>query len=589
MEEILDTTLMCREKFHEKELLTSFCKQCKVCICDKCRQTRHNRHTTVDIHQAAEEPKADIEEIVEEMKIEIAYHTECVERTKKSLRTSRERIATARNKVVKCVQEHIRLLQEHEKTMITSLDAIDGKEQREHAAQLDHFETSRNQLQEHVELCKGILQRKRSAEILQAHIVLIRRSRGLLNAEKLNIYKPSHVRYEKCKKHVENVRSAVPELGRVVVSNTDPLQSVAEGKALHEGDVGSEATFKVTTKDAGGDQCYDENDKILMTVRSPAGEEQKLMSALGKNGEYSVTFIPQCLGQHEVQIAVNGDPLACSPWRIHVTSHHYKPSFSFGSHGKGRGQFKWPCSIAIDNGGSYVAVADRKRVQLFDKTGNYLTDIGANTVTEPLSVAFSKSNKLIVVVSETIFCFEKTCSRQLYKYEGKVIKKHLMSTRHLTIAPPPDKRVVLCNSGSGNNTVKVLSSDSQQLLLTISDSDCRTPRHAVCHQNRIFVSYYHANNVYVFNDSGVFLYSIGTSETGDELLNSPVSFAVDRFNNLVVCDKRARLQIFTLDGKFVSKIEGEHTGLNSPNSVAVSSDGKLFVTDENKNCVHVFQ
>ena len=56
-----------------------------------------------------------------------------------------------------------------------------------------------------------------------------------------------------------------------------------------------------------------------------------------------------------------------------------------------------------------------------------------------------------------------------------------------------------------------------------------------------------------------------------------------------MCDQRARLQIFTLDGKFVSKIEGEHTGLNSPNSVAVSSDGKLFVTDENENCVHVFQ
>ena len=34
--------------------------------------------------------------------------------------------------------------------MLTSLEAIDGKEQREHKAQLDHFEISRNQLQEHV-------------------------------------------------------------------------------------------------------------------------------------------------------------------------------------------------------------------------------------------------------------------------------------------------------------------------------------------------------------------------------------------------------------------------------------------------------
>ena len=583
MEEILDATLMCREKFHERELLTSFCKQCKVCICDKCRQTRHNRHTTVDIHQAAEEPKADIEEIVEEMKIEIAYHTERVELTKESLRRSRERIATARNKVVKCVQELIRLLHEHERTVITSLDAVDGKEQREHTAQLDHFEISRSQLQKHVEWCEGILQRKRSAEILQSHNVLMGRSRHLLNAEKLNVYKPSHVRYEKCKEHVENVRSAVPELGRVVVSNTDPLQSVAEGKALHEGDVGSEATFKVTTKDAGGDQCYDENDKIYIAVRSPAGEEESCcMSALSENGEYSFTCTPKCAGRHEFIIVVNGDPLAGSPWRVHVTSHRYKPMVFSDSYGKGRRQLKWPYSVAVND--YYVAVADRKTVQLFDINGTYQREIVSFENKVPLSVAFTPSSKIIVVASRTIFCFntlEKSAVRR------KITIKHLKSPEHLTIERTCDRRMVVCDKG--DRTVKVLSSDGSQLLLTISNPDRRLPRCAMCHQNRFFVSYIDANNVYVFNDNGVFLYSIGSSETGDELLNSPVSLAVDRFNNLVVCDQKAGLQIFTLDGKFLSKIEGVPTGFNSPNSVAVSSDGRLFVTDKNENYVQVFQ
>lgn len=34
------------------------------------------------------------------------------------------------------VEELVRLLHEHEKAIITSLDVIDGKEQREHVAQL---------------------------------------------------------------------------------------------------------------------------------------------------------------------------------------------------------------------------------------------------------------------------------------------------------------------------------------------------------------------------------------------------------------------------------------------------------------------
>ena len=64
---------------------------------------------------------------------------------------------------------------------------------------------------------------------------------------------------------------------------------------------------------------------------------------------------------------------------------------------------------------------------------------------------------------------------------------------------------------------------------------------------------------------------------------------IDRFNNLVVCDSgNKRLQVFTLDGKFVSKIEGQHIGFKNPFSVAVSRTGQLFVTDrENPHCVYV--
>ena len=85
--------------------LTSFWKQCKVCICDKCRQTRHNNHITVDIHQAAEKPKVDFEEIVEERKKKIADYKERKGKTKDSLGERREKIATERNKVMTSVEE----------------------------------------------------------------------------------------------------------------------------------------------------------------------------------------------------------------------------------------------------------------------------------------------------------------------------------------------------------------------------------------------------------------------------------------------------------------------------------------------------
>ena len=575
---VLDTSSVCREKYHENELLSSFCTQCKVCICDKCKLFRHNQHNTVSIHQAAEQHKVDIEEIVEEMKREIAVYKELMKRIDESLRRGRQRIAAARIKVMTSVEELIRLLQEHEKAVITSLDVIEGKAQREHATQREHFQISMNQLQTHVDWFKDILERKKSVEILQAH-ALIGQCRGVLNAEKKNIYKPSHVRYEINKELVEDVRSAVSSMGQVVVSNTDPLQSLAEGTGLKVGEVGREANITLTTNDFDGNQCYDENDRIGVTVKTPSSKGLSYMIEPDKNGEYSVSYTPDCVGQHEVLIAVNDEPLNGSPWSVYVTHRQYKYSFSIGLHAREQGQFFRPISIAIDNKSGNVAVADENRVQIYSLEGTYLRDVAKNGLITPTSVAFTKSSELIVVSSSNlIFCFD-----QSYSFVKTITNTHLKAPCPLTIAG--DGRMVVCDWG--DHTVKVLSSDGSQLLLTIRESANALPRHAISHQKMIFVSCYLAGVVKVFSEKdGVFLYSIGISN-----LSSPVGLEVDRFDNLVVCDcDNARLQIFTLDGKFLNTVKGRrHDGLSEPYSIAVSSASQLFVTDYSKHCVYVFQ
>ena len=583
---LVDTSLVCREKHHESELLTSFCEQCKVCICDKCGQTRHSHHIKVDIDQAAKKCKVNIEEITEEMKKQVADFQIQVEISKERTRKSREEIAAARNKALTSLEELIQLLKKHETTTITNLDLQEETELRGHATQLEHFQTSINKLQKSVEYCEAILQRNESIEILQVHQPLVERYRGLLNVEKLNINKPMHTalhaRYEINDELVETLRCAVP--GRLLVSNTDHLQSVAEGKGLKEAVVGSKAEVVITTKDSNQKQCYDEDDQIIVKVETPSGVELNHNITHRKDGEYSVTYTPDCIGQHDVVIEVNGQPLTGSPWSLHVSPHHlHRCLFSFGSYGTAQGQFDFPYDIAIDENTGNIAVADalNNRVQLFSAEGKHLYTISGKEIINPTSVAFTRSSNLIVISSRKIFCFNKS---------GKVGKntthKHLEKPFRLTIAR--DGRMVVCDEG--DNTVKVLSPDGTQLLLTISDPDHAQPWSAVSHQDMFVVCYNSTNNVKVFSKDGVVLQSIGTRGFGHGQLCYPTSLSVDSFSNLVVCDAgNSRVQLFTLDGKLVSKLEGEHTGLWSPYSVAVSSTGQLYVTDIQKHCIHVFQ
>ena len=580
-----DTSLVCREKHHESELLNLFCEQCKVCICDKCGQTRHSHHTKVDIDEAAQECKVSIEEIAEEMKKEVADFQLQVERSKEKTRKSGEEIAAARNKALSSLEELMRVLKEYETTTMSKLDVIEQRELRGNVMQLEHFQTSINQLQKSVEYCEAILQRNKSIEILQVHQTLVERCRGLLNDEKLNMNKPlhttSHARYEINEELVKTLRCAVP--GQLVVSNTDHLESVAEGKGLKEAEVKKAADFVIKTKDSNQKQCYGEDDQIIVKVKTPSGEKLNNQVTHLKDGEYRVTFTPDCVGTHDVAIEVNGQPLTGSPWSLHVSPHHYGPLFSFGSRGEAQGQFNDPFDIAIDENTGNIAVADnsKNRVQLFNSEGKYLNTVSHEEIINPTSVAFTSSSNLIVIASRKIFCFDERT-----QLVTKITNKHLKKPFRLTIAR--DGRMVVCDWG--DHTMKVLSPDGTQLLLTIRDSDNARPFSAVSHQDIFVVSYYSRHNVKVFSKDGVFLYNIATHGSGDGELHYPTGLAVDSFLNLVVCDSgNTRLQIFTADGKLVSKIQSHHTGIGDPYSVAVSPTGQLCVTDVEKHCVHVLQ
>lgn len=551
-----------------------------MCICNKCEQTRHNHHTTVDINQAAQEHIVDIEEIVEKMKSKIADYKERTERAKELLKRSSVGISAARNKVMTSVEELFRLLQEYEKTMVTALDVIEGKNQREHAVQQEHFEVSVIQLQRQVECCEGILQRKESVEILQSYHALIGRCGGLLNAEKLNSYKPSNVIYQVNEKQVDNFRGVVPNVGGIVFSNTDPLQSVVEGTGLQEGEVGRKAEFKVTTKNVDGDHCSNDEDQLSVKVKSPSGEELKHVIERGKDGEYILTYKPDCIGKHEVVIAINGEPLTGSPWLVDVAPHCYSCFGSFDAFEttplKIRGPRNSLHSVAIDGNSGIIAVTyDENNVKLFHLVDRYIKQICTKKISKPTSLAFTMSGDLMVVASGEIFCL----TEDRRKFLTHAANKHLENPKYLNIAH--DGRMMVCD----NSTIKVLSSDGLQLLLAISDPDVAVPRHSVCHQKMIFVSSSTTGNVKVFNEDGAFLYSIGTPEQ----LKFPVGLAVDMFNNLVVCDlPNSRLQIFTLDGKFLNTIEGENTRLESPYAIAASRSGQLLVSDLGKGCIHIF-
>ena len=115
---------MCKENYHENEMLEYYCQQCNVCICYKCGQTGHDRHEKVDIRQAAEERKVSMVNVLDECKAEVLVVERKINEQVKFKNKSKERIVATQNKVTETVEMFIQDLRNHEAAIKAELTEI---------------------------------------------------------------------------------------------------------------------------------------------------------------------------------------------------------------------------------------------------------------------------------------------------------------------------------------------------------------------------------------------------------------------------------------------------------------------------------
>ena len=509
VQELIHRPAMCSQQYHENQPLEFYCEECKVLICQKCCIVSHNRHTMTDTQKAAQVQKMQMKGALEKVKAEtVIYENEIRKQTELMDKTKNE-ILSAEKKMTDAVEERIRELREHERVMKAKFAEIYEAQQKHHATQLENFELVLTQLQSCIERGESALERNVSAEILQTNQIIVGRCEELLNVTKPDIYKPPHVNYI-----IKNQLN--PGFDRIVVSNTDPLLSLAEvdnQELVREKTV---ANFIIVTRDSGGKQCYHEDDQVKVNIITPADDQLETEIKDTKDGKYTVTYTPQCVGQHRVEIQVNGQPLTGSPWVVQVIPHHYQFTFQFGSHGKDQGTFNSLRDIALSHQSRTLAVADveNMRIQMFTLEGNFLREITLEN--EPCSLAFTKTGDLLVSIP---YDHNKL---SLYTEGGQFIRyisnEHVKKPWYISVAT--DGRII--TSDKGDNTIKVLSPDGKYLIQSFSAPSCDAePRCIVYHQDKFFVSYTEAHRLVVFNSAGNYLYDIGSKGSGAGQMTGP--------------------------------------------------------------------
>ena len=602
-ENVLKRPTFCREPGHETKQLEFYCKICEASICNACALTDHEGHAKMLLEKAANERKLQVKSAIESQK---------------------EKLQMKKNEMTK-IDENCAKIQEHfanversvEQFFETIFQAINAKKQEiinevknKAKESLQRLETKKSEIKDEVKMSEAtldkverFLKRSASAEIMQPNKLLNKIFQKEVGEEDSasrdngNFLVFDFVKNETLLENVnaENIGSLKP-----VLSKTRPLLSSADGKGINEAFVGLEAEFVLTTRNAEGEQCYDERDCVTVEIRNDQGQDCATKARVqdNNNGSYKVSYLAKETGQFQLSVKVNEEFVRCNPFAVEVKPRQFRPVLSFGQHGSAAGMLSKPWGVAVNERNEIVVTEDgNHRIQVFSSDGTFLRSFGRKVDKQgelnwPAEIAINIKNENILVVDNSnhrVQLFSEQ-GEYLNQFGGKGNLDHHLTTP-CGLSVNCDGNVIVADSG--NKLVKIFSQSGQLLQKIGGDGSFTFPIHCVQYDKYLIVSDSHEHCIKVHDRDGNFLYQFGKKGEGDGEFNDPRCLSVNKAGHLMVCDKyNHRVQVFELSGRFIAKFGTKGSGMGEfyvPVSTTVLSDGRIVVTDFGNNRIHIIE
>ena len=602
-EKVLKRPALCQKKHHEKEQLKFFCKDCEVAICNTCVVTLHEGHAKIILEEAANERKLQVKSVIESQRQKVQQNRNEIAKLDKASAQIEERVDTLKQDAQKFADKMIGVIEAKKQEIFNKAERQAAESLERHVTQKTEIEHQVNTTETVIEQTETLLKRSTSAEIVQLH-------------DSLNTIFPEGVsdKTEQVDCDLEVTRQFIfaenetlmdkantEGIGefKTFLNKTSAHQSSAEGKGITEAVVGIEAHFVLTTRNAGGEQHYEERDRVTMQIRNRKGHDSATIPQVqdNKNGTYNISYFAKETGKCDASGKVNGEHVYGSPFTVEVKPRQFRPVLSFGQPGSDAGMFNGPWGVAV-NERNEIAVTDswNNRIQVFSSDGTLVRSFGTEGDEQgefdcPRGIAFDKNGNIIVADrnNHRVQCFSEQ-GGHLNTFSSKGSLDHQLNAP-LGLSLDSDGNVIVADAH--NELIKIFYPNGQFLRKIGVEGSFTFPFHCIQYDKYLIVSDTAENCIKVCNRDGHFLYKFGKKGEGDGEFNCPRCLSVNKAGHLMVCDAgNHRVQVFELSGKFVTKFGTKWSWIgefNFPMSTAVLNDGRIVVSDYWNNRIQIFE
>ena len=603
-ENVLKRPAFCQKKHHEKDELKFFCKICETPICNACALTDHEGHAKMLLEEAANESRLKVKSVIDSKKKQVQQKKNEITILTQTCIQIQEQAAAVKSNTQKFAEAVMRVIEAKKQEICNEVENQATESIQRLVTQKSEIEYQVQINETVIEQAETLLERSASAAIVQLdksldaifqEVVVNDEGERVncdLEAARRFIFVESETLMDKM--NTEGIGSL-----KTFFSNTSAHQSRAEGKGTSEAIVGLEAGFVLITRNAEGEQCYEERDCVTVEIRNQQGQcsAKKAQVQDNQDGSFQISYFPTETGKCDVSLKVNGQQFNGSPFVVTVKPREYRPVLWFGKQGSTAGMLSKPWGVAV-NERNEIAVTDNgnSRVQLFNSDGTYLRSFGRKgdkngEFNFPCGIGFDKNDKIIVADANNnrVQCFSEQ-DEHLNTFSNKGNLDHQLGAPH-GLAIDSDGNLMVADRL--NKLIKIFHADGQ-FLRTIGEEGYFTfPFHCVQYKKYLIVSESDEHCVKVFDWDGKFLYKFGKKGEGDGEFNVPRCLSINKAGHLMVCDAlNNRVQVFELNGKFITKFgtKGSEIGeFQNPVSTAVLNDGRIAVTDFNNHRIQMFE
>uniref|UniRef100_A0A8C5BVM2 RING-type E3 ubiquitin transferase n=1 Tax=Gadus morhua TaxID=8049 RepID=A0A8C5BVM2_GADMO len=590
---------------HEGKVMEFYCESCETAMCLDCTEGEHREHVTVPLRDVLEQHKAALKDQLDAIRGRLPQLTAAIELVTEISRQLTEGKNQAVAGISSTFDDLERALQQRKNALITDLENICSSKQK---VETDNL------------FCERVtaLARHDFPE------------------------KPHQNAHLDCQVETDGLRRSIQNLGVLITTAAVAHTSVATGEGLRHATAGVPQSVTVTTKDKDGELVRTGNALLRAEITS-AGDGVAAADAEvtdNKNGTYEVGYVLRAEGDFLFSLALYGQPLRGSPFRLRAlkpsdvpqspddvkrrvkspsgTGGHVRqkavrrPSsmysttkkkenpiedeliYRVGSRGREKGEFTNLQGIsASSNGRVVVADSNNQCIQVFSNDGQFKMRFGVRgrspgQLQRPTGVSVDLNGDIVVADYDnrwvSIFSSDG-------KFKNKIGAGRLMGPKGVAV----DRNGHIIAVDNKACCVFIFQSNGKLVnkfgARGTSERQFAGPHFvAVNNKNEIIVTDFHNHSVKVYNADGEFLFRFGSHGEGNGQFNAPTGVAVDANGNIIVADwGNSRIQVFDSTGSFLSYINTSADPLYGPQGLALTSDGNVAVADSGNHCFKVYR